>query len=185
MQTLSNLRVAENQTRVAISRLKVPVGARLSKSPWTHGVALLVALYLIYSPVFLTDYLMNDEWYAVGIRFGLRTSAKNAFFAYGRALFGVYSTLVYRFAGYDPFRIQFVRFVNFASLAAMALVLFFFLYRLSNSSRLSGLAILFLFSQPPFQGAMAYSFHLISNSQPAMWLSLLAFYVYFYAPRLP
>jgi len=183
MQTLSDLR-SENQTKAAISPFNVPTSARLSDSPWTHGVALLVALYLIYAPVFLTDYLMNDEWYAVGTRPGLRYSAKSAFFIYGRALFGIYSTLVYRFAGYDPFRIQLVRFVNFASLASIALLLFFFLHRLSKNSWLSGLAILFLFSQPPFQGAMAYAFQLISNSQPAMWLSLLAFYVYFYARRL-
>jgi hypothetical protein len=44
----------------------------------------------------------------------------------------------------------------------------------------SFLVVLFLFSQPSFQGAMAYSLQLISNTQPAMWLSLLAFYLQFY-----
>ena len=60
----------------------------------------------MYSTVFLTDYLMNDEWFNIGSNPGLRESTTAAFFFWGRGLFGVYQTLVYRFAGYDPLRIQ-------------------------------------------------------------------------------
>ena len=91
---------------------------------WVPAIALAATLYLMYSTVFLTDYLMNDEWFNIGSRPGSRASAKDAFFFWGRAIFGIYQTLVYRFAGYNPLRIQIVRFVNFASLVAIALVLF-------------------------------------------------------------
>jgi hypothetical protein len=134
----------------------------------------------MYSPVFLTDYLMNDEWYLIGSRQGLREGMKDAFFTYGRGLFGIYSTLVYRFARYDPFRIQLVRFLNFASLVAIALLLFVFLRNITKNAWFSSLVVLFLFSQRCFQGVMAYSLQLISNTQPAMWLSLVAFFVQFY-----
>jgi hypothetical protein len=143
------------------------------------GIALVGVLYLMYSPVFLADYLMNDEWGNIGSRDGLMESVRNAFFILGRSLFGVYSTLVYSFVGYDPFRIQVVRFLNFASFAAIAIVLFAFLRKKTQNALFSFLIVLFLFSQPSFQGGMAYSLQLISNTQPAMWLSLLAFYIYF------
>jgi hypothetical protein len=91
------------------------------------GIALVCVLYLMYSPAFLADYLMNDEWGYIGSRDSLREAVRNAFFVLGRSLFGVYSTLVYRFVGYDPFRIQVVRFLNFASFAAIAIFLFAFL----------------------------------------------------------
>jgi hypothetical protein len=154
------------------------------RAKWLYGLAMTTVLYLMYSPVFVTDYLMNDERVFVGAPLGLRWRAKHLFFMYGRALFGIYSTLVYRFAGYDLVRIQLVRFVNFISLAAIAFLLFLFLQRISENAWFSSLVILFLFSLPPFQSAMAFSLQLISNSQPAMWFSLLAFYVYFYARRL-
>lgn len=149
------------------------------ESALRHGIALVGILYLMYSPAFLTDYLMNDEWGNIGSRDGLREAARNAFFVLGRSLFGVYSTLVYRFVGYDPFRIQVVRFLNFASFAAIAIFLFAFLRKKTQNALFSFLVVLFLFSQPSFQGGMAYSLQLISNTQPAMWLSLLAFYIYF------
>jgi hypothetical protein len=146
---------------------------------WITAVALATALYLMYSPVFLTDYLINDEWEFIGSRQGLRQGAINAFFFWGRGLFGIYSTLVYRFAGYDPIRVQIVRFVNFASLVAIALLLFVFLARRSESVWFSFFVTLFLFSTASLQELMAYSLQLISNTQPAMWFSLLAFYVFF------
>lgn len=149
---------------------------------WLPALALVIVLYLIYSPVFLTDYLMNDEWYHIGSRDNLAESAKQAFFVFGRGLYGIYSPLVYRFVQYNPFRVQFVRFVNFASLITIALVLFLFLEKRSKNSWLPFLVILFLFSQRSIQSAMAYSLVLI-NIQPAMWLSLLAFYVHFYLNR--
>ena len=146
---------------------------------WLPAIALVTALYLMYSPVFLTDYLMNDEWFYIGSRSGLRESAKAAFFFWGRGLFGIYQTLVYRFAGYDPLHVQIVRFVNFASLVAIALVLFVFLRRKSENGWFSFSVILVLFSTASIQEFMAYSVQLISNTQPAMWLSLLTFYVFF------
>ena len=146
---------------------------------WIPAVALATALYLMYSPVFLTDYLMNDEWFYIGSRPGLRESAIDAFFFWGRGLFGIYQTLVYRFAGYDPLRVQIVRFVNFASLVAIALLLFVFLTKKSENRWFSFFVILVLFSTASIQELMAYSLQLISNTQPAMWFSLLAFYVFF------
>jgi hypothetical protein len=143
------------------------------------GIALVGVLYLMYSPAFLADYLMNDEWGNIGSRDSFREAVKNAFFFLGRGLFGVYSTLVYRFVSYDPFRIQVVRFLNFASFAAIAISLFTFLRKKTQNTLFSFLIVLFLFSQPSFQGGMAYSLQMISNTQPAMWLSLLAFYIYF------
>jgi hypothetical protein len=143
------------------------------------GIALVCVLYLMYSPAFLADYLMNDEWGYIGSRDSLREAVRNAFFVLGRSLFGVYSTLVYRFVGYDSFRIQVVRFLNFASFAAIAIFLFAFLRKKTQNALFSFLIVLFLFSQPSFQGGMVYSLQLISNIQPAMWLSLLAFYIFF------
>jgi hypothetical protein len=143
------------------------------------AIALVGILYLMYSPVFLADYLMNDEWSIIGSRDGLREGVRNAFFFWGRSLFGVYSTLVYRFVGYDTFRIQVVRFLNFASFAAIAIFLFAFLRKKTQNALFSLLIVLFLFSQPSFQGGMAYSLQMISNTQPAMWLSLMALYIQF------
>jgi hypothetical protein len=143
------------------------------------SAAIVAVLYLVYSPVFLTDYLMNDEWRAVGLRPGFLETAQHNFFNYGRFLFGLYTAAVYRFAGYDAWRIQVVRFVNFASLCAIAVVLFRFLDRRSRGAWTPFLVTLFLFSLRPFQSAMAYSVQMIANTQPAMWLSLLASQVHF------
>jgi hypothetical protein len=154
------------------------------RTSWLPALALATALYLIYSPVFLSDYLMNDEWHWIGTKHGFRESARNAFFVYGRGLFGIYSTLVYRFVQYDPFRIELVRFINFASLATIAITLFAFLRNRTRNDWFSFLVVLFLFSQRCFQGAMAYSLQLIANTQPAMWLSLCAFWVQFYVHHI-
>lgn len=143
------------------------------------GLALAAALYLMYSPVFVTDYLMNDEWQLIGSRASLTQSAKEAFLFWGRGLFGIYCTLVYRFVGYDPFRIQIIRFVNFASLVAVALLLFWFLAKRAKNVWLAFFVILFFYSTGSLQEGMAYSLQLISNMQPALWFSLAAFYVYF------
>ena len=143
------------------------------------GIVLAATLYLMYSPVFLTDYLMNDEWQLIGSRAGLRQSAKEAFLFWGRGLFGIYCTLVYRFVGYHPLRIEIVRFVNFSLLVTLALLLFSFLAKKLNSAWFSFFAILFFYSTGSIQEAMAYSLQLISNMQPAIWFSLSAFYVYF------
>lgn len=149
------------------------------RTSWLPALALVVMLYLMYSPVFLTDYLMQDEWNVIGSRDSLTSSARNAFFRYGRGLHGIYEPLVYQFVNYDPLRVQFIRFINLSSLATIAFILFLFLSKRSKSPFLAFLVILFLFSQRSFQSAVAYSLQLISNTQPAMWLSLVAFYTHF------
>ena len=150
------------------------------------AIGLVAFLYLMYSPAFLTDYLMEDEWGVIGSRGNLRRDAIDGFFTWGRSLFGIYSTLVYRFVGYSPARVQLVRFLNFVGFAGIAIVLYIFLSRRTQRALFSALVVLFLFSQPPFQAAMGFSLQLISNTQPAMWLSLLAFYIYFvWSPRKP
>jgi len=141
---------------------------------------LLSALYLMYAPSFTLDYLMNDELSTIGQSSNPLIDFVRHFISHGRPLFGVYHSLIYRFAGYDPVKVQFVRFVNFASLAAIGLVLFRFLRLRSKSVCLSFFVILFLFSQPSFQSLIGYSVQVISNSQPSMWLSLGAFYLHFY-----
>ncbi len=164
--------------------MRRPVDDQAGKSPalgmrLLPEIALGSILYLMYSPVFLADYLMNDEWTVIGSRNGFREGVRNAFFFWGRSLFGIYSTLVYRFVGCSPFRIQVVRFLNFASFAAIAIFLFAFLRKRTQNALFSFLVVLFLFSQPSFQGAMAYSLQMISNTQPAIWLSLMALYIHF------
>lgn len=145
---------------------------------WGISLVLLVVLYLMYSSSFTSDYLMNDELYFVGQN--PRPEVVNHFFKYGRSLFGIYQSLIYNFVGYSPFKIQFVRFINFVSLAAIALVLFRFLHLKSKAIYLSFFAILFFCSQPAFQGIIGYSVQVFANSQPAIWLSLGAFYLHFY-----
>jgi hypothetical protein len=171
--------MASTSTYELLSSPGTEVKKKVYNRIWVPVIALAATLYLMYSTVFLTDYLVNDEWFYIGSRSGLRESAKGAFFFWGRALFGVYETLVYRFAGYDPLRIQIVRFVNFASLVAIALLLFLFLTKKSENRWFSFFVILVLFSTASIQELMAYSLQLISNTQPAMWFSLLAFYVFF------
>lgn len=145
---------------------------------WGISLILLVVLYLMYSPSFTSDYLMNDELYFIGQN--PRPEVVNHFFKYGRSLFGIYQSLIYNFIGYSPIKIQFVRFINFISLAAIALVLFRFLYLESKAIYLSFFAVLFFCSQPAFQGIIGYSVQVFANSQPSMWLSLGAFYLHFY-----
>lgn len=158
-----------------------------TKSTWLATFSLVTVLYLIYSPTFLTDYLMNDEWALIGGGslniMDLPYIAARSFLYYGRGLFGVYETLVYGFVDYDPFRIQFVRFINFASFAVIAVVLLWFTEKRSNNINFAFFIVLLLFSQPAFQGAMGYSLQLISNTLPAMWLSLMAFYLHFYTNK--
>jgi hypothetical protein len=57
---------------------------------WGPSVALVTALYLIYSSTFLTDYLMNDEFRNIGSGIaGLAQSAQYQFLCCGRGLFAV------------------------------------------------------------------------------------------------
>ena len=102
------------------------------------------------------------------------------FFLSGRGLLGLYMKWVYDFVGYDTSRIQFVRFINFVSISVIAILLMNFLGERMKSRQVAFFVVLFFLSQNSFQGLMGYSLQLISFSQPAIWLSLLAFYFYFY-----
>jgi hypothetical protein len=64
-------------------------------------------------------------------------------------------------------------------MSVIALLLFRFLAKRSQNILFGFFLILLYFSQLPIQGLMGYSLQTISNSQPAMWLSLLAFYLNF------
>ena len=152
----------------------------ISVSHWSFSLLLLAILFLMYSSSFNFDYLMNDELNFVGKNLNPKGEFVNNFITYGRALFGIYTSLIYDFAEYNPVKIQFIRFLNFLSLSGIALFLFQFLLKKSRNIYLSFFIILFFFSQPAFQGLIGYSVQVIANSQPAMWLSLCAFYLYFY-----
>ena len=141
---------------------------------------LLAILFLMYSSSFNFDYLMNDELHFVGKKLHPKGEFVNNFITYGRSLFGIYISLVYNFAEYSPLKIQFIRFLNFLSLGGIAIFLLQFLSKRSKNIYFSFFVILFFFSQPAFQGLVGYSFQVIANSQPSMWLSLSTFYLYFY-----
>ena len=152
------------------------------KSKWLPTIALFVMLYLMYSSTFLTDYLMRDEWEFVGAgaEYNLSSYISTFFFRSGRALFAVFQKLVLEFAGYDAARIQIVRFINFVSIAIIAVLLLNFLEKRMKNGVIAFFVILFFLSQTSFQALMGYSFELINGSLPSMWLSLLAFYLYFF-----
>ena len=152
------------------------------KPKWLSAIALFVMLYLMYSSTFLTDYLMRDEWEFVGGGdwYNLPSYMSTFFFRSGRVLFAVFQKLVLVFAGYDASRIQIVRFVNFLSIAVIAVLLMNFLEKRMKNGWAAFFVILFFFSQTAFQALMGYSFELIAGSLPSMWLSLLAFYLYFF-----
>lgn len=154
------------------------------KSKWLTSVVLVVTLYLIYAPTFLTDYLMFDEWAYIGRRPNpLRQTIINHFLFNSRPIFGILNNWVFEFVGYNPFRIQMVRFLGFLSMAGIAVALLQFLEKRSHQRWFSFFVILFFFSQAPFQGLQGYSLLLISNSQPSIWLSLAAFYLFFFVFR--
>ena len=144
------------------------------------GIAIILSVFVMYSSTFLSDYLMDDEWSNIGIHSNIADAVRSSFFEYGRGLFGIYHSLVFSFVGYDTGRAQLIRFINVALIACLAFVLYRFLQSRTKNSIFAFLLILFWISLPSFQGIMGYSLQLISNSQPAIWLSLAAFYLYFF-----
>lgn len=164
--------------------VKQPNAEQDRSPPVLCSIALVILLYLMYSSPFLTDYLMNDEWANIGSsRTTLSRAITESYFVYGRGLFGLFDQLAYGFAGYEPGRIQFIRFLNFASIAAVAVLLLRFLTPKTQSSYFAFCTMLLWLSHPAFQGLMGYSLQLIS-SQPAIWFSLAAFYLWFFVcPR--
>ncbi len=154
----------------------------ITQSKWLPDAVLIVILYLIDSPTFLTDYLMNDEWAHIGTHSSnILMIAINHFLFNGRPIFGVLNNWVFGFVGFDPFKIQIIRFLAFLSMAGIALVLLHFLAKFSQHRWFSIFVVLLLFSQSSIQGLQGYSLLLISNSQPAIWFSLAAFYLFFFA----
>ena len=151
-------------------------------SDWIYIPLLILILYLIYSPTFLVDYLMRDEWELVGFETPATISGafSSYFFRSGRGLFGLFQKFFIDFVGYDTSRIQMVRFVNFVSLSLAAVVLYLFINKQIYRPWLALAAVLFFMSQPAMQVMMGYSFILISGTLPSIWLSYCAFYLYFY-----
>ena len=161
--------------------MSVRVASEWSEPPrWLTALLLVVCLYLVYSPTFLSDYLIVDELGSIGRPDQpIATRMLGSFLSYGRGLFGLYNELVYRFVRYDTFRIQLVRFLNVAAAAALAVVVLRFAERRSDSRYFAfGLAML-LFCQPGVQVSMACGLQCISNLQPAIWLSVLAWWIHF------
>jgi len=149
---------------------------------WIFISGLVLTLYLMYSPTFLVDYLMRDEWEWVGLKPppNLIAPFANYFYRSGRGLFGVFQIFVIDFAGYATSRIQAVRFVSFVSLSLMAVILYLFLKKQTNRPWIAFFAVLLFMSQPAMQLLMGYSFILISGTLPSIWLSYCSFYLYFY-----
>ncbi len=163
--------------------MSMHVAAGSTEPPrWLTTLLLVVFLYFVYSPTFLSDYLMVDELGSIGrAEQPIGSRMLGSFLSYGRGLFGLYHELVYRYVGYDTFRIQVVRFLNVACTAALAVVVLRFLERRSESRYFAfGLALL-LFCQPPVQISMGCGLQCISNLQPAIWLSMLAWWLHFSA----
>jgi hypothetical protein len=134
----------------------------------------------MYSSVFLVDYLMNDEMARIGIRRSLSGNVEALFLTVGRGLEGVTRTLLYDFVGYSPERLRLVRLLNFVSIAASAAVLLSLLEkRWRGPAMIPLLAVVFLYSQRWAQGLMGYSLVSLSQMQPAIWLSLIAFHLHF------
>lgn len=158
--------------------------ASATHSAWLIPALLAVGVFLMYGSSLTTDYLMNDEMYHVGRKIHAWHEVRFQFFSYGRALWGLFTWLVYTFVGYDTLRIQLVRFTSLASFAVMAVVLFRFLQARSRNTPLAFFTVLFFLSLPSFQGISGYSLGVIAGSVPASWLSLGAFFLYFSArPR--
>ncbi len=123
---------------------------------------------------------MNDEWALVGNPNNIKNAVSDYFFSMGRGLFGVYQYLVFKFAGYSPLRIQFLRFINITLIALLALFLYQFLRKQVGNSEFAFFSILFWLSIPSIQGIAGYSLVLLANTYPSIVLSLFAFYLYFF-----
>jgi hypothetical protein len=115
----------------------------------TWGFVSLInnALPYIFSQFYL-DYSINDETAFIGKHSNPLKEAYESFFYFGRPLFGLNNSSVYRFSDYDPIKIQYVRYVNFALVAAIALLLCRFMWITSKNIYLSFSTILFYFSPP-------------------------------------
>ena len=107
------------------------------------GGILVISAFMMYSSTFLSDYLMNDEWALLGNPNNIKDAARDYFFSMGRGLFGVYQYLVFKFAGYSPIRIQFLRFINIGLIALLALFSYQFLRKQVGNRELVFFLVLF------------------------------------------
>jgi len=152
---------------------------RIHIPDWVWIVLLAVLLLLIYFSVFTSDYLINDELDEIGSLRPIGARVVDTYFRFGRGLFSIPVGLLYNFAGLDPARIRLVRLFNFAANALLAVVLFRFLRKHSGSAAFSFFVILLFMSQTAMQPVVGYSFQFLASLQPAAWLSLGAFFLYF------
>jgi len=149
-------------------------------------ILLFLILFLIYQPVLITDYLMNDEIIWIGSNMNIWEAMQSNFIKYGRGLFGLYHALVYKFVDYSPFKIQIIRFLNLVGVYGLASLFFRFCKSSFSSTAIAFFLTLFFISHPSIQGILGYSLQIISNFQPSAWLSIFAFYIYFYwSPHYP
>lgn len=146
---------------------------------WAWLALLAALLLLIYFSVFTSDYLMNDELDEIGSLRPIGARVVDTYFRFGRGLFSIPVGWLYNFARFDPARIQLVRFANFAANGLLAAVLFRFLKNHSGSAAFSFFVVLFFISQTAMQAVVGYSFQFLASLQPAAWLSLAAFFLYF------
>jgi hypothetical protein len=139
---------------------------------------LVPALFAMYAPCFLADYLVNDERSWIGRQTDPFTVAGNGLLHLGRPFAGVLRSLVFNFIGFDARRMMLARFVNWLSLALLASLLLGLLARRSGKPEALLLTLLF-FSQLGLMGLFGYSVVTFADAQPALWLSMLALYLHF------
>lgn len=146
---------------------------------WSLFILLASVIILMYSSSFTTDYLMNDEISIIGQKSDPMLVSIIDFFRTGRPFAGMFRTIVFNFTGLNPVRVQHIRFLNVCYIVFFGSVLMFFLWKRSRQPLFSFLIILFFISQLSIQAVAGYSLVLISFHL-AIWLSLGAFYLYFY-----
>jgi hypothetical protein len=151
------------------------------------GAALLVAIFIVYGPIFVSDYLMNDELNFVGTPArGLFSSVWSSFLSLGRGLFGLFRPLVFGFAGYDPMRIQLVRFGSVAAFSVIAVLVFQFVVQRTRQDLLAFIVVLLLFTSLSVQGIVGYAFLLSTSTLPSVCFSMAALFLHFsVSTRLP
>ena len=156
---------------------------RIALPDWMWIALLAALLLLIYFSVFTSDYLMNDELDEIGSLRPIGARVFDTYFRFGRGLFSIPVGWLYNFGGFDPGRVQLVRFANFAANGLLAVALFRFLKNQTGRAAFSFFVILFFMSQTAMQAVVGYSFQFLAGLQPAAWLSLAAFFLYFDARK--
>lgn len=149
---------------------------------WSLFIILTAGLFLMYSSSFTTDYLMNDELSIIGQKSDPMLVSIFDFFRTGRPFAGISRTLAFNYAELDPGRIQHIRFLNICFIVFFGIALMYFLWKRSRNPLFSFFVILLFMSQLSVQAVAGYSLVLI-GFHFAIWLSLGAFYLYFYKDK--